>query len=666
MITLAQVKHNYGLEPILEDFTMVVYPGERVGLIGANGAGKSTIFKLITGEEVPLAGTVAVGRHLRIGYLRQIPKRDEDETVEVRLWKGAGPLLVIEQRLRELEALMAANAAQDAPYLERYMDEYGKLSLQFEHAGGYTYESRMKQIVQGLGFAVPLTSQVRFLSGGELARLELAVLLLQEPEILLLDEPTNHLDFSAINWLEEFLSEYTGMVVVISHDRYFLDRTVKRIIEVKNGEAEEYPGNYSFYLAERERRYEIAMKDYLNQQKEIKRKEEAIKRLRHWASNADNEMLFKRAASMQKQLDKIDRIDRPTLNDTQFKLHFDSERSGKEVVTLKGVQKAFGETVLFAGVDLKLFFGKRTGIVGPNGAGKTTLLKMILNQLAPDAGEVKVGASVQIGYFDQHQEMAHEEKTLLEAFLADAPPMPEVRARSVLANYGFTGDRVFTCVKDLSGGERSRLLLLQMVFTQVNLLILDEPTNHFDLPSVEVLEEALREFRGTLLVISHDRYFLNRVVDEIYAIEEGQLVHYPGNYDDYRRKLEMRERNQEIVEANKVNHPGKAQSKPTSGFSGTFNSDSPAKSSPRSSGKSAVEKEVKKRHEHLVKELARVEEEIAGVEASIAEAHTLMTLPDYLGDFQRLQAIQAECAAHEAQIAELMEKWELLSTELHG
>lgn len=667
MITLSQVEHNYGLEPVLKDFSMVVHHGEKVGLIGPNGAGKSTIFKLITGEEVPVTGTVAIGRHLRVGYLRQIPKRDDDETVETRLWKGTGHLLSTEQRLRELEALMAAKSDEDDGTLQRYVDEYGLLSVQFEHAGGYTYESRMKQILQGLGFNVPLTSQVRFLSGGELSRLELAVLLLQEPEILLLDEPTNHLDFSAINWLEQFLTDYTGTVVVISHDRYFLDRTVQRIFEVKHGQAEEYPGNYSFYLTERERRYEIAQKDYLNQQKEIKRKEEAIKRLRQWASNADNEMLFKRAASMQKQLDKLERIDRPTLNDTQFKLRFDAERSGKEVVTLKGVQKAFGQSVLFDGVDLQLFYGKCTGIVGPNGTGKTTLLKMILNQLAPDAGEVKVGANVQIGYFDQHQEMAHEEKTLLEAFLADAPPMPEVRARGVLATYGFTGERVFTRVKDLSGGERSRLLLLQMVFTQVNLLILDEPTNHFDLPSVEVLEDALREFPGTLLVISHDRYFLNRVVDEIYAIEHGQLVYYPGNYEDYRRKVEAREHDLEM-NGGLARVTSKVGGKSPDTFRGK-STDKPGKplekSQARSDSRLTAEREEKKRRERLTKELAKVEIEIANLESMIVEAHKLMTEQDYLDNFLRLQELQANCEANEAKIAELMQKWEELSLQLH-
>lgn len=644
MITLSHVQHNYSLGPVLEDFSMTVYPGERVGLIGANGSGKSTIFKLIVGIEVAKVGVVAVSRNLRIGYLHQIPDRLPGMTVEERLWQGVPSLLQAEQQMRELELVMA-NASIDSEQMERTIKEYGEISLEFEHQGGYTYESRMKQVVNGLGLTVPLSAQVADLSGGELARLELAVMLLSQPEILLLDEPTNHLDFSAIRWLEEYIKQYSGTVLVISHDRYFLDQTIQRIVEVKMGEAEEYPGNYSYYLVERERRFELALREYQNQQKEIKKKEEAIKRLRQWAKQADNPKMFKLAAAMQTQLDRIERLDRPDMGELQFQLDFGGERSGKEVVTVKDVSKSFGSVPILQRANMKILFGQRIGLMGPNGAGKTTLLKMILGQVEPDSGEIKMGASVLTGYFDQQQEIADPEMTLLAAFV-DTAPMPEVRARGILANYGFTGDEVFKQMKELSGGERSRFILLKMIYTQVNLLILDEPTNHFDLPSVEILEESLQDYKGTLLIISHDRYFLNRVVQEIYAIEDHQLVHYAGNFDYYQRKLQERIAREEVAElalaAKKVEEEKKAAAKQKG---------------------STEEKEQRKKAIQRERELAEAEAEIARLEEQQARNYALMVQPEYLEDFQHLQKLQAETAEIQRELSDWMRRWEELVEE---
>lgn len=651
MITLSHVEHSYGLEPVLTDFSMVVHAGERVGLIGANGSGKSTIFKLIVGLEKPTQGTVAVGRSVRIGYLTQIPERPAGQTVEMRLWQSVSHLLQIEQQMRELEERMAHATSEE---MDDAMRIYGQLSVDFEHQGGYSFESRMRQVIQGLGLTVPMDRYVAELSGGELARLELAVLLLQEPEVLLLDEPTNHLDFSAVTWLEDFLNQYKGTVLIVSHDRYFLDRTVRRVVEVKNGTGEEYPGNYSYYIVERERRYELALQAFEVQQKEIKRKEEAIKRLRIWAAMADNKKMFRQAASMQKQLDRMDKLERPTEMIAQFQLQFEGERSGKEVMVLKGVSKSFGERQLLQPFDWTLFYGQRIGLLGPNGAGKTTLIKLMMQQLEPDTGTVKPGANLQIGYFDQQQECLNREATMLESFLEDAP-MPVGKARNILGYFGYTGDDVFKLVKEMSGGERSRLMLLKIVFTQVNFLILDEPTNHFDLPSVEVLEEALQNFRGTLLVISHDRYFLNQVVDGIYALEEGELVYYPGNYDTYRQRQDERAERKKLL-AKEVIKPKEVDQRKTTptgnGVQGSIHTMN-----------TRSEKEERKRTEQRLRTLSNLEAEIASLEIEIAERYQRMTEPKYLEDFAQLHTLQQENEKAEARLNELLSRWEELASD---
>lgn len=645
MITLSHVEHTYGLEPVLTDFSMVVNPGERVGMIGANGSGKSTIFKLIVGLEKPWKGTVAVGRNIKVGYLTQIPERPEGQTVEMRLWESAGQLLQMEQEMRRLEERMAQD--RSAEEMERVMQRYGQLSADFEHYGGYGYESRIKLVAQGLGLTVPMERPVAGLSGGELARVELAGLLLQEPDVLLLDEPTNHLDFHAVTWLEDFLSQYKGTVLVVSHDRYFLDRVVRRVVEVKNGKGEEYAGNYSYYLVERDRRYEQAVQAYEDQQKDIKRKEESVKRMRLWASMANNDKMFKLAEAMQKRLDRMEKFERPTGIAAQFNLQFEGERSGKEVLVLKGVSKALGGKLLLQPFDWALFSGQRIGLLGPNGAGKTTLIRMMMEQLQPDTGTIKQGANLQIGYFDQQQECLNRDMTMLESFLESAP-MLEGKARNTLAYFGYTGDDVFKLVREMSGGERSRLILLKIVFTQVNFLILDEPTNHFDLPSVEVLEEALQNFRGTLLVISHDRYFLNQVVNEIYAVEDGELVYYPGNYDLYQQR--QRERAEREKTLNRENgRPKEERQRSTASASGKD-----------PSGPGA-------RPAQPAGELAKLEAEIAVLEAEIAERCRRMTEPEYLSDYLRLQALQQENEQAESQLLERMARWEeLVSRERTG
>lgn len=647
MISLTNINKNYGLGPVLEGFSMVVHSGERVGLIGANGSGKSTICKLIMGVEKPDSGEIAIGRNMQIGYLEQIPTRHEGETVEERLKEGIAHLRQIEERLRKLEGLMSIEDVSPNQ-LERYMAEYGKLSSQFEQGGGYSYESRMAQVIQGLGLDVPNDSMITNLSGGEMARLQLAVLLLKKPEVLLLDEPTNHLDFSAIQWLENYVKNYEGTVLIISHDRYFLDQTIQRIIEVKQGKMEEYPGSYSYYLEERERRHELAQKQYNNQQKEIKRKEAAIKRLRQWANQADNEFLHKRAASMEKQLEKMEKVDRPIDNDPRYKLKFSGDRSGKQVLVLEGVTKGYDGNLLLKGVDLRIGYGQRIGMIGPNGSGKSTLIKMICGEIEPDQGIVRQGANLQIGYFDQHQELIDEEPTVLEGFRLDAPPMSETAARGILARYGFVGNEVFKQIKELSGGERSRYILLKMVYSQVNLLILDEPTNHLDLKSIEILEEALQDYPGTLLVVSHDRYFLNRIVEEIYAIENHQFAYYPGNYDYYQRKVQERKEQlfaieEQKIKKNKYNAPQRNQD-----------------------SLRMQEKERQRQVRQLQKKLTDLEAEIAILETKLKENNQKMIQLENLENFQYLQELHEENQETQVQLDQSLTQWTEICDELEG
>jgi ATP-binding cassette subfamily F protein 3 len=534
VISLVQVYKNYGYEPVLEDLTLTVYPGEKIGLIGANGSGKTTIFHLITGQERPDRGAVSVPSRLGIGHLAQVPAATE-LTVAERLLQGVAHLRCLENQIRQLERRLSKCQAVDSE-TERLLVTYAELVTAFEQAGGYEYKTRIEETVTGLGLTTDKKAPVNTLSGGERARLELAVVLLQRPDVLLLDEPTNHLDFSALEWLERYISCYSGTAVIISHDRYFLDRTVSRIIEVYQGRAREFSGNYSFYLEQRDRLHKQAVREYQTQQKEIKRKEASIKRLRQWAAAADNEKFFRRAANIQKQIDRMEKVENPDAHLFDYDLRFCGHRSGKEVLRLDNVSLTLGHRTLFRGLDWQVRYGEKLGLTGPNGAGKTSLIRLLLGELQPDSGCVYTGASLKIGYLPQQPPPLSDEETVLVAFRSIVPQLAESRARALLAKYGFSGDLVFKPLVSLSGGERVRFQLLKMVYTEVNLLILDEPTNHLDLPSVETLEEAVLDYKGTLLVVSHDRRFLNRVIEGIYVLDSGKLNYYPGNYDYYASK----------------------------------------------------------------------------------------------------------------------------------
>ena len=633
MIFLSMIQKNFGYKPILKGFSMSVHPGEKIGLIGPNGSGKTTLIKMIVGEETPDQGTISVAGNPRFGYLHQIPQGDVALTVRQRLLQGIDHLVKMEEALRSLEAQMSElNPGNNEAAL--LMAQYDQLLAQFERLGGYQYESKIDSVVQGLGLTVPWESLLGDLSGGERARLELAVVLLSEPDVLLLDEPTNHLDFPALTWLENYISSFRGTALIISHDRYFLDRTVEKIVELDKGVAREFAGNYSFYLEERDRLYIQESKQYDTQQKEIRRKEEAIKRLRQWGAQSDNPKFFKRAASMEKQLAKVERLDRPDDGEVGFSLQFAAERSGKEVVVLRNMSHGFEGQWLFENVDWQIRYGQRIGIVGPNGSGKTTLIKMILGEVPPQLGEVVLGAGLKIGYLAQHQEQFEEDGSLLDALRKLLPTAPQYRVRAILAKYGFPGDEVFRPVTTLSGGERVRFHLMKMVHSQVNFLILDEPTNHLDLASIEVLEEALEDYMGTLLVVSHDRFFLNKAVEMIYAIEDKGLVCYLGNYEYYRKKLAEREAERLKSEVGASPRDKLLQPKPPR---------------PRTSRLSC---------QALEKKLTALENTIAELEARQGQNQKAMANPDKASDYLYLSGLQEENRALQTEIDLLLQRWE--------
>lgn len=542
ILNMNNIEKNYGVTEVLTDFSFYLSDGERIGLIGSNGSGKTTIFKIIAGVEPYSAGNISIRRGVNIGYLSQMPEFEPNLTLYHELKKIFKEQVEMEKKLRNLEekiALMGSLESND-PELKKMMVEYSNLQHLFEQKDGYQYESKIKQIAMGMGFALEELQNKKTgdLSGGEKTRLGLIRLLLTEPDLLLLDEPTNHLDLPSIQWLESYLKEYQGSVIIISHDRYFLDEVVERIIEIKNGQGEVYHGNYSYYLEERKLRYEQLKREYENQQKKIKKMEESIKRLEQWGRQADNEKFFKRARSMQKSLEKIERLDRPILNGKQMSLELSiSNRSGREVLKINNLAKSFAEIELLNGLNLDVYWGEKSAIIGKNGTGKTTIIKMIIGDIEPNIGVIKIGANVKIGYYSQEFEGFNPDDDLVTALRRECD-MSTAEARNALAAFLFPGDDVFKKVGDLSGGEKSRLRLLQLMNGDYNFLILDEPTNHLDLPSREVLEEALSEYPGTILVISHDRFFLNKLAELIYELEEGRITKYYGDYTYYRQKKE--------------------------------------------------------------------------------------------------------------------------------
>ena len=532
LLSLQGIQKSFGTNEVLHDASLVLQDGQRMGLVGVNGCGKSTLMKIIAGIETADGGTMTMQKGLKLGYLAQQGQVGEGRTVLEELESVFEPVQRMEQQLRDLEHQMAD--AHDEASLHRLGSQYDQLTRRFEESNGYGWRSTVQGVLAGLGFRKEQQGQMAsLLSGGERTRLCLGRMLLTEPDVLLLDEPTNHLDLKSIAWLEDYLRTYRGAVLLISHDRYFMDHVCDRMCELLLGATECYDGNYSAYMVQRTERFEIRMKAYELQQKEIARQEAIIARYRQF----NREKSIRLAESREKRLEKVERLEKPK-DESAIHFHFDvRRRTGDDVLMIDDLAKGFNGRTLFEHVKMHLRAGDRVALIGDNGVGKSTLFKCIVGEEKPDCGTIRFGAGVDIGYYDQHQAHLHENKTVLDEVWDDFHRLDQTEVRGALGLFLFTGDDVLMPISTLSGGEKGRVALTKLMLKKDNVLLLDEPTNHLDMDSREVLEDALENFPGTILAISHDRYFINRFATKVCVLEAGGVKEYLGNYDDYFEKI---------------------------------------------------------------------------------------------------------------------------------
>lgn len=533
-LALNKIQKYYGAAMVLEDVTFEVKTSEKVGIVGSNGCGKSTLFKVIMGIENYDNGMLSIRKGATLGYLEQMPVYPENFKV-IDVLNGA--FEKIDGLQKELEELEKQLSAVDESDMKRNLNKYSELQAHFESLGGYEKEEKLSKVCTGLKINESFKEKIfSELSGGEKTTIILGKILLQNPDILLLDEPSNHLDLEALEWLEEYLKEYKGVVIIVSHDRYFLDNVVTKIIEIEDMTSKSYNGNYTAFVKEKERQLMLQMDAFQDQQKKIKAMEKTIAQLRDWGMRGDNKKFFRRAASMQKLLDKMTRIDKPMLERSSISINANiAGRSGNNVVIVKDLCKSYGEKVLLNKAELLIRNGERVGLIGANGCGKSTLIKILLEMEEGDYGTAVLGSSIKLGYLPQNISFDDENSTLLECFRKDIV-ITDGKAREYLAKYMFFNESVFKKVGTLSGGERSRLKLAMLMYKEVNFLILDEPTNHLDIDSREELEDFLKEFDGTLLFVSHDRYFINNIASRVIELSQGTLVSYEGNYEYYKEK----------------------------------------------------------------------------------------------------------------------------------
>ena len=551
--TVQEISKMLGGNIIFEDLSLAIKTGDRLGIVGRNGSGKTTLFTLISGIETPDNGSIHFKKGSKIGYLAQIPSYPEEVTGHDVLLMAFEGLVAIQQKMSALEEQMAEATPE---VMDRLLKKYGDYQEEFTRRDGYSMDTDIEKVVQGLQLATFVERPFSSLSGGEQTKIMLGKLLLTRPDLLLLDEPTNHLDLFAVEWLEQYLVTYEGTVVIISHDRYFLDQVVTKVADLEEGELTLYHGNYSSFAIQKEERIMREFQDYEEQQKKIKKMKEAIKRLRLWANEAvpPNAAMHRRARNMERALERMEKVRKPLIDPKKMTLTFDAApRSGKEVVVMENVSKSFGNKVLLQDSNFNVYWKDRIAIVGRNGTGKSTILKLLRGELAVDRGVARLGSNVRVGFLSQHFEITNPKARLIDVF-RDEVSMYEGEARHVLARFMFYGPDVFKRVGDLSGGERMRLRLAQLMHQDVNLLMLDEPTNHLDIDSREVLEEALEDFQGTILAVSHDRYFLNKLFPRTAWLDSGELTTFEGPYEWARGKWEelISKREVEAVSDEKV------------------------------------------------------------------------------------------------------------------
>ena len=631
------ISKSFGEKVILEDASFHIEEREKAALIGNNGAGKTTLLRIIMEEIHADAGQVVLAKDKRIGYLAQYQDVQGHLSVYEELLSTKQYIIDMEERLRAMEVQMKNASGEE---LDRLMNSYTRLTHEFELENGYAYKSELMGVLNGLGFTEEdFTKQVATLSGGQKTRVALGKLLISKPDILLLDEPTNHLDMESIAWLETYLLNYPGAVFIVSHDRYFLDKVVTKVIEIDAGQVRMYAGNYSAYAEKKAQLRDAQYKAYLNQQREIKHQEAVIVKLKSF----NREKSIKRAESREKMLNKIQRIDKPIEVQSQMRLSLEPRVvSGNDVLTVEDLAKSFPQQKLFSNISFQIKRGERVALIGNNGTGKTTMLKILNGLLDADAGSFSLGAKVQIGYYDQEHHVLHAEKTIFEEISDTYPTLTETQIRNMLAAFLFTGDDVFKVISSLSGGERGRVSLAKLMLSEANFLILDEPTNHLDIASKEILEEALNSYTGTVLYVSHDRYFINQTATRILDLTNQSVVNYIGDYDYYLEKKE------ELTEK----YAPTAQE-----------ATEEAKEETSSEGKLTwqQQKEEQARKRKQENELKKVEKRIEELETRDKEINDTLVLPDVCTNVGRCAELSREKDKIQAELEELYEKWEELA-----
>ncbi|MEP7038312.1 MAG: ABC-F family ATP-binding cassette domain-containing protein [Acidobacteriota bacterium] len=632
LFRLSEVYKSYGGTDILNGVSFQVNPGEKVGLVGRNGAGKTTVFRIITGEEAADSGEIIKMNNLKIGLLQQHVDFTENETVHTAALSAFKKLHDIEAGMRILEHEMAENVSDEI------LNKYAELQIEFEHEEGFTYTAKAEAILLGLGFTKEMWQlETEHLSGGQKNRLGLARLLLSNPDVLLLDEPTNHLDVMAVEWLENFLQTFEKSFVIISHDRYFLDRTCRRIVEIERGKAVSYKGNYSQFLVEREERREQQQREYENQQSYIAKNEEFIRR------NLAGQKT-KMAKSRRTMLEKLERVDAVIADRSSGNFNLKKiERAGSNILTVEDLAIGYGENVLADDINFSLLRGECLGIIGGNGTGKTTFLKTILGQIRELDGKLIWGTKTDIGYYSQQLEELDERNEIIGELRRVAPLAENGVLRSFLARFLFVGEDVFKRVSDLSGGEKGRLALAKLIYSQKNVLILDEPTNHLDIPSREALEDALGEYEGTIITVSHDRYFLDQISTQIFSFEsDGENEIYNGNYSEFHEWKEMQNSEfkiQSIQNSNRENP----------------NSERETKTTTKKEQKSHLSKNQQQKIEQRIKE---IEKEIPVLEESLSNFTIQMNEPEIISDHKKLNDVSVKYKKTEAKIQNLYAEWE--------
>ena len=642
------ISKSFGDRIIVKSGSFHIEEREKAALVGVNGAGKSTILKMIMNEEPADEGDIILAKGKTIGYLAQHQDLIPHGTIYEELRSAKADIIEMEQRLRSIEHELKSLSGNA---LESRLDTYNRLQSEFEARNGYACESEITGVLKGLGFTEEeFSKKTDTLSGGQKTRVALGKLLLTNPDILLLDEPTNHLDLNSIAWLETFLSNYQGAVFIVSHDRFFLNRVVTKVVEIENGELRMYMGNYQAYSEKKQQIRDARLKEYLNQQREIRHQQAVIEKLRSF----NREKSIRRAESREKMLEKMTPVEKP--QDAPREMHFALEPScvsGNDVLSVEGLSKQFGSQILFHDANFEIKRGEHVAVIGDNGTGKTTLLK-ILNQVQKaDAGSFTLGAKVQIGYYDQEHHVLHDNKTIFDEISDDYPSLNNTQIRNTLAAFQFTGDEVFQEISTLSGGEKGRVSLAKLMLSEANFLILDEPTNHLDIMSKEILEEALNNYSGTVLYVSHDRYFINQTATRILELVNQTFVNYIGNYDYYLEKKDELTRAYASPPGHSVGNAGNTAGSPANTASAS------------SSGTSALswqeQKEQQAKDRKRKNDLKRTEEEISRLEERNAAIDHELTLEEVYSNSVKCQELSTERTANEERLEELYEMWETLA-----